>query len=125
MRTLLKLEYLGLVLLSLVLFAPLPYAWWVYPLLILAPDLGMIGYALGPRVGAATYNTTHHLAVAVVCYAMGTLARLPALALIGVIVLGHSNLDRLLGYGLKFGDSFHHTHLGWIGRGRKEGETAG
>jgi hypothetical protein len=33
-------------------------------------------------------------------------------------MLGHSSADRILGYGLKYSDSFHHTHLGWIGRAR-------
>ncbi|WP_022923235.1 DUF4260 family protein [Serinicoccus marinus] len=28
----------------------------------------------------------------------------------------HSAVDRLLGYGLKFTDSFAHTHLGEIGK---------
>jgi hypothetical protein len=41
------------------------------------------------------------------------------LALAGVIMLGHSSFDRVLGYGLKYGDSFRHTHLGWIGRGQE------
>ena len=27
-------------------------------------------------------------------------------------------MDRIFGYGLKFGDNFHHTHLGWIGKGK-------
>ncbi len=29
-------------------------------------------------------------------------------------------MDRIFGYGLKFGDNFHHTHLGWIGGKNKE-----
>lgn len=117
MARLLKLEDLGLFLLSLLLFSRLPYAWWVYPLLILVPDLGMLGYLAGPRVGAFTYNTTHLRAVAVVLYAIGLLSSAPLIALAGLIVLGHASIDRVLGYGLKYGDSFSHTHLGWIGRG--------
>lgn len=31
-------------------------------------------------------------------------------------MLAHSSLDRVLGYGLKYPDSFSHTHLGRIGR---------
>jgi hypothetical protein len=38
------------------------------------------------------------------------------LQLIGVILLGHSSLDRALGYGLKYEDSFQNTHLGRIGK---------
>jgi hypothetical protein len=115
MRSLLKLEELGLFLLSILLFADLPFAWWVYPVFLLAPDLGMIGYAFGPAVGAATYNTTHHKGLAAVLYGIGILSSSPVLALVGVIMLGHSSLDRVLGFGLKYGDSFQHTHLGWLG----------
>lgn len=118
MTTLLKLEDLGLFGLSLLLFSQLPYGWWVYALLFLAPDLGMLGYLAGPKVGAATYNLTHHLGLAVLLYAAGILAAIPPLALAGAVMLGHSSLDRVLGYGLKYPDSFHHTHLGWIGRGK-------
>ena len=34
----------------------------------------------------------------------------------GTILLGHSSLDRVFGYGLKYPDSFKATHLGMIGR---------
>ena len=120
MNRFLKLEELGLFLLSIFLFSQLDFAWWVYPVLLLAPDLGMIGYLSGPGVGAATYNLTHHKGLAAVLYGAGILAGIPILALAGVIMLGHSSLDRVLGYGLKYPDSFQHTHLGWIGRGRRE-----
>jgi len=115
MNRLLKLEEFGLFLLSIILFAKLSYVWWIYPLFLLAPDLGLIGYALGPRIGAVTYNTTHHVGLAAVLYVIGILFFTPVLALIGVVVLGHSIIDRVLGFGLKYGDSFQHTHLGWMG----------
>jgi hypothetical protein len=31
-------------------------------------------------------------------------------------LFGHSNMDRLLGYGLKYPDAFQNTHLGVIGK---------
>jgi hypothetical protein len=118
MKNLLKLEEAGLFLLTILLFSELGYAWWIYPVLLLAPDLGMVGYLFNPSVGAATYNLAHHKGLAVLFYGLGTLAGIPALALAGLIMLGHSSMDRVLGYGLKYPDSFQHTHLGWIGRGR-------
>jgi hypothetical protein len=118
MNRLMKLEEGGQLLLSILLFSQLSFVWWIYPLLLLAPDLGMIGYVLGPRVGAVSYNTTHHKGLAAVLYAIGILYAVPVLALTGLIMLGHSSIDRVLGFGLKYGDSFQHTHLGWIGRGR-------
>lgn len=116
MSRLIKLEEMGLFLFSLVLFSQLHFAWWVYLVLLLTPDLGMLGYLFGPRVGASTYNLTHHKGLAAVALSAGILTGLPWLTLTGVIMLGHSSLDRALGYGLKYPDSFHHTHLGWIGR---------
>ncbi len=116
MQNLLKLEEFFLFLFSIYLFATLGYAWWWYPLLLLTPDIGMLGYVANPRVGAITYNLLHHKAVAVILYVGGALAGIPVLQLAGVIILGHSSLDRVLGYGLKYPASFKHTHLGQIGR---------
>jgi hypothetical protein len=104
---------------SIFLFGELNYSWWVFPLLLLAPDLGAMGYAAGTRVGAWTYNLLHHRGLAIVVYLAGTVSSIMPLALAGVIMLGHSSFDRVLGYGLKYGDSFRHTHLGWIGRGQE------
>lgn len=116
MKILLKLEALGLWLFSIFLFSLLDFAWWWYPLLLLAPDLGMLGYLAGPRVGAWTYNIVHHQGVAVAVYVLGVWLANPVLQLAGVILFGHSNMDRLFGYGLKHEDSFHNTHLGRIGK---------
>jgi len=117
MNTLLKLEGLALFILSIFLFSRLPYPWWLYPLLFFVPDLSMIGYTLSPRAGAWTYNLVHHYAVSIGLYLAGFFLGSPLLQLIGVILLGHSSLDRALGYGLKHEDSFQDTHLGRIGKG--------
>jgi hypothetical protein len=119
MKTLLKTEEVGLFLLAVFLFSRMEYAWWVYLALLLTPDLGMIGYLFGPQAGAAAYNMTHHKGLASLFYIVGIVLPAPGLALAGVIMLGHSSLDRALGYGLKYSDSFQHTHLGWIGRPRR------
>lgn len=39
--------------------------------------------------------------------------------LIAIIVFAHISLDRTLGYGLKQDDSFHHIHLGTVGKKEK------
>jgi hypothetical protein len=116
MKNLLKVEELFLFGLSLFLFARLEYAWWLYALLFLAPDLSMLGYLGGPRTGAAVYNFVHHKALAIGIYVLGHVLAQPAVQFTGLILLGHSSLDRVLGYGLKYPDSFQNTHLGMIGR---------
>ncbi len=120
MKTLLKLEEAGLVLLSIWLFTRLEYAWWWFPLLFFTPDLSMIGYLLNPRIGAFTYNLVHHKGTAALVYIAGLITTAPALLLAGAILLGHSSFDRIFGYGLKYPDSFQHTHLGMIGAAQNE-----
>ncbi len=114
MKNVLKLEQLGFFVFSIFLFNQLDYQWWWFPVLILAPDLSMLGYLAGTKVGAWSYNFFHHKAVALVVYLLGAWLAVPWVQLTGVILLGHSSLDRIFGYGLKYPDSFHHTHLGWL-----------
>jgi hypothetical protein len=118
MRILLKIEEFGLFSLSMFLFAQLDFSWWWYILLFFAPDASMVGYAWGPGTGAIVYNFVHHKALAVGLYILGSLIGMQVLELAGLILLGHSSLDRVLGYGLKYPDSFHTTHLGLIGKPR-------
>ena len=116
MKTLIKIEELFLVALSFYLFLNLHYAWWWFLILFFAPDLSMIGYLVNPKVGALTYDFVHHKGTAVALFVLGSVLHLQWGQAAGLIILGHSSFDRILGYGLKYSDSFQHTHLGMIGR---------
>ena len=116
MKNLLKLEELFMFALTIFLFSKLDFAWWWYPILLFAPDLSMFGYLFSPQVGAVTYNFIHHKALGVGVFVIGTMLANQPLQLAGLILFGHSSLDRALGYGLKHSDSFQHTHLGMIGK---------
>ncbi len=116
MEKAIKLEELGMFLLSILLFGQLDFVWWWFPLLLLAPDISMVGYAFNPRIGAFLYNIFHHKGIAVVVFGMGFLAGDQILMLAGIILFGHASMDRIFGYGLKFSDSFMNTHLGPIGK---------
>jgi hypothetical protein len=115
MKNLIKLEELFFVILAIYLFGLLGYAWWWFPLLLLTPDISMIGYLGGPRLGAITYNAVHHRAVGIGLYLVGAIGAVGVLQLVGLILLAHSSLDRVFGYGLKLPDAFTSTHLGMIG----------
>jgi len=112
MKTILKLEELAMFGLGIYLFSLLPYAWWWFLVLILAPDIGMIGYLFGSKTGAIVYNLFHHKAIAIVIYVLGVYLSMPLLQLIGVILFAHAAFDRILGYGLKYNKGFKFTHLG-------------
>ena len=116
MKNLLKLEEAFMFGLSIFLFSKLDYAWWWYPVLILAPDLSMVGYLMDTRLGAITYNFIHHKALGISLFVLGVILANQLLQLTGLILFGHSSMDRTLGYGLKYSDSFQNTHLGLIGR---------
>jgi len=116
MKNLLKLEELFLFGLALFLFSGLNYAWGWYTLLFFAPDLSMLGYLANSRLGAWNYNLIHHKGVAVALYVLGSLLAAPWLMFAGTVILGHSSLDRVFGYGLKYPDAFQNTHLGRIGK---------
>ena len=116
MKNLLKVEELFLFGLSLFLFMQLDYSWWLYALFFFAPDLSMVGYLGGPKVGAMVYNFIHHKGLAIGVYILGAVLANSAMQFAGLILLGHSSLDRVLGYGLKYPDAFNSTHLGKIGR---------
>ena len=111
MKILLKLEEVAMFGASIWLFSTLGFAWWWYPVLLFVPDLSMAGYLGGTRAGALVYNFFHHKALGIITFSLGLLLAFPWLQLAGVILFGHASLDRALGFGLKFPDSFQHTHL--------------
>ena len=121
MTQLIRLEELLMFALGIVLFSLLDYAWWVFPALILVPDISMLGYVINKKAGAYIYNAFHHKGAALALYFLGLFTGSSIITLIGVMLFSHASLDRIFGYGLKFADSFQHTHLGWIGN-KKENQ---
>ena len=90
--------------------------WWLFALLILVPDLSMLGYLAGSRIGAVVYNAVHVTFGPIVLTVVGLMfGDLPVLG-VAMIWLAHIGIDRAIGYGLKYGKGFGFTHLGRIGR---------
>lgn len=117
MKTTLKLEELSiLALLCLLYFQWLDESAVFFFLLFFTPDLGMLGYLVNTRVGAICYNILHHRGVMCALVVIGYISSQAIIGTIGIIYLAHISFDRMLGYGLKYPDSFHNTHLGRIGK---------
>lgn len=116
MKNLLRLEELAQFLVSIYAFTFLDFAWWWYPALLPLPDIGMLGYLINTKLGAFTYNLFHHKAAGLTLLLGGWLLMNQWLMLSGIILFGHASMDRVVGYGLKYPDSFQHTHLGQIGK---------
>ncbi|MES2133338.1 MAG: DUF4260 domain-containing protein [Bacteroidota bacterium] len=118
MKNIIKLEELAMFLFGIYLFNQLHYSWWWFPALILLPDLSMMGYLVNQKIGGYFYNFAHHKAIALVAYIAGIYFHNSPLQLAGIILFAHSSMDRMFGYGLKYSDSFHNTHLGMIGKNK-------
>ena len=112
-----RLEGLALALICLWVFKNFRESWWLFAALILAPDLSMLGYLAGPRIGAIVYNFVHSWALVVVWFLAAWYLLGDNLSLSLPIILGaHIGFDRALGFGLKLPTDFRDTHLGRIGR---------
>jgi hypothetical protein len=61
----------------------------------------LIGYLINRNIGATTYNFVHHKALAVLLYLLGGFIQSPGLQLAGLVMFGHSSLDRAMGFELQ------------------------
>src|SRR5215218_7441861 len=115
MKKLIQLEEAAMLFVSIYILYLLKVDWWIYILLLLGPDISMLGYLAGNKTGAISYNIFHHKAIAILIFLAGIIYNIWILQVIGLILFGHSSMDRMLGYGLKLFTGFKHTHLGKIG----------
>jgi len=87
------------------------YEWWLLVVLVLAPDLSMLGYLAGPRVGAVTYDLVHTYVAPVLLATGGVIWDSDTALKLALIWLTHIGVDRSVGYGLKYPSDFKDTHL--------------
>lgn len=84
---------------------------WLLVVLELAPDLAMIGYLAGPRMGSLSYNVVHTYTLATALGVLGFWTDVHIATLVALIWAVHIGADRLVGYALKFDSGFKDTHL--------------
>lgn len=116
MKNILKLEELAMLGISIYGLSQYQVQWWWYLVLALGPDISMLGYLAGNKTGAVCYNLFHHKGVAITIFMAGLLMPDVWLQITGIVLFGHSSMDRFFGYGLKEDKGFKYTHLGIIGK---------
>ncbi|MGC4049469.1 MAG: DUF4260 domain-containing protein [Paludibaculum sp.] len=109
-RPLLHLEGAAVLVLSLYAYQAQHASWGLFALLLLVPDLSMLGYLVNARAGAQAYNAVHTY-VGPLLLALYSVGAHPALLPLALIWLAHIGMDRMLGYGLKYPTHFKDTHL--------------
>lgn len=95
----------------------LSYLSWI--VLLMWPDLSLLGYLIGPKIGSILYNTAHSYVLPFsmpLLFLIGTFfgwrLPVPALGLVFVALwVAHIAMDRTLGFGLKYETNFWDTHL--------------
>jgi len=88
--------------------------WLLYALLLLAPDLSMLGYLAGNKIGASIYNLIHTYPLPALLAAYGLLGHNALALALALIWSSHIGGDRLLGFGLKYPTEFKDTHLAHV-----------
>ncbi len=109
--TLVRLEGGAGFALALLLYQRQHGSWLLFILLILVPDLSILGYLGGKRIGAACYNAVHTFVLPAGLAGYGVLMGSPLALNCSLIWFAHVAGDRLLGYGLKYPSDFRSTHL--------------
>ena len=107
----LRIEGAAVLVAAVVLYFDAGYEWWLFLVLLLAPDLGGLGYLAGPRVGAAAYDTLHVEVFPIALAVAGVLADNGLCLKLGLVWLAHLGMDRAVGYGLKYPTHHKDTHL--------------
>jgi len=85
--------------------------WLAFILLLLVPDLGMLGYMINQRIGAWIYNIVHSYPLAIAIMMAGYALGMNSIISIGLILMAHIGMDQMVGYGYKYADAeFSETH---------------
>ena len=101
--------------LGILLYGEIHGNWIWFVVLLLAPDLAMLGYRRGVRIGTICYNFVHTLSVPILLIGYAYLGKSLWLLPYVLIWTSHIGLDRMLGYGLKYPTRFNDTHLQRVG----------
>ena len=115
-NALLKLEGLVLFLLAIMIYHRESYGWPLFWWTLLVPDISMLGYLAGPKMGAVCYNIAHSKLLPGMLALAGLFYGNPLMLSLSLVWFAHIGIDRMLGYGLKYPEGFKVTHLGLIGQ---------
>ncbi len=108
---LLRLEGLLVFIAALIGYTRLDGSWILFALLILAPDVSMLGYLKGVKLGAFTYNAAHTYILPAILFVVSYFAGFDLGLALAIIWIAHIGIDRCLGFGLKYPTEFKDTHL--------------
>lgn len=107
----LRLESAAILLAALIYYSRSHYNWWLFAILFLVPDIGMVGYLADKRAGAIVYNLFHTYVIPGFLLLLAIVLSSRWAMEIGLIWIAHIGFDRIMGFGLKYEAGFTQTHL--------------
>ncbi|SDY94170.1 MULTISPECIES: DUF4260 domain-containing protein [Bacillus] len=110
-KKIIHMEGLIVLVASIYMYSLCDFSWFIFFLLLLAPDVSMLAYLINNRIGAQIYNLFHTYIISILLILIGVFLKLDVLLMIGLIWTAHIGMDRLFGYGLKYQTDFKDTHI--------------
>jgi Domain of unknown function (DUF4260) len=108
---LLRMEGFLILAVSVLLYWQMHFGWLMFAILLLMPDISMVGYLCGVKIGASVYNLVHTLIGPLLLIGFSLLTARTSLLAYGLIWTAHIGMDRVMGFGLKYPTNFKDTHL--------------
>jgi len=113
-RLLLHVDGAAFLLTAIALYSQQNGNWWLFILLLLAPDLTFFAYMVNKRFGAMIYNIVHSPTLVAVIIGLSIALNWELGVSLGLILLAHIGMDRIFGYGYKYADEFKNMHFNRI-----------
>ncbi|MEH7457467.1 DUF4260 domain-containing protein [Bacillus sp. JJ1127] len=110
-KKIIHMEGLMVLVASIYMYSLCDFSWFIFFLLLLAPDVSMLAYFLNDQAGAMVYNLFHTYVVSILLILIGMFLNLDVMLMSGLIWTAHIGMDRMFGYGLKYKTGFKDTHI--------------
>lgn len=107
----LHIEGAAIFLFSTALYFYIGGTWWLFLLLLLSPDIFVLGYLKDNKTGSFIYNLGHIYLWPLALAGLGIITSSILLIHLGLIWSAHIGMDRMIGYGLKYPSGFKITHF--------------
>lgn len=110
-KLLIRVEYSIAFLLLLFIYWKLDFSLWLFFILLLVPDLTMVGYVMNKKIGSLIYNFGHTFIIPFLLLIVSFSISNEFVVMLALIWIAHILMDRCFGFGLKYEDTFKNTHL--------------
>ena len=110
-KFILQLENFFILAASIYWYSNFNFSWTMFAILLLVPDILMVGYFVDKTRGAYIYNVGHTYLLPSILFLYSLSTSQETLIMLAIIWCAHIAIDRTLGFGLKYESDFKDTHM--------------